>query len=78
MSLVRIWTNDRPFVCTICGGDVFEQREIKMNTTGASFLGFDWANASATGAVCQTCDYVHQFYGDHHRLVDAGGGGWLG
>ena len=35
--------------------------EIKLNTTGATFFGVDWANKSGMGAVCARCGYVHTF-----------------
>ena len=72
MSAQQVIVNDRVVACTVCGGDRFSCREITMNTPGASFLGFDWANASADGAICLGCGYVHQFYGDHHRFADVG------
>ena len=47
--------------CLVCGGREFERREIKLNTSGMSFLGLDWANRSADGAICRRCGYVHSF-----------------
>ncbi len=57
---------DKPFVCHVCGGGEFIQREIKMQTTGLTFFDLDWLNESADGAVCTTCGYVHQFAGTFH------------
>ncbi|MDR0504454.1 MAG: hypothetical protein LBG70_01410 [Bifidobacteriaceae bacterium] len=70
---VNILIGGQVFRCTVCGGQQFALREIKMNTTGMSWLDLDWANASADGAVCLNCDYVHQFYGNNHQAVRADG-----
>ncbi|KAB3532104.1 hypothetical protein [Alkaliphilus serpentinus] len=47
--------------CQVCGHDQFWHRETLMNTAGASFLGFDWANKAADNYVCDQCGYVHWF-----------------
>lgn len=49
-------------VCPICGGKRFWQRETQLNTTGMTFLGLDWANASATNHVCEQCGYMFWFH----------------
>ena len=54
----------RFLACHVCEGNLFLQREIKMNTTGMSFLDLDWANKSADGAICRRCGYVHTFMGN--------------
>jgi hypothetical protein len=45
----------------VCGGNLFYDRTIKLNTTGAEFLGLGWANESADGLDCQQCGYLHVF-----------------
>jgi len=52
--------------CHVCGGSLFARREIKMTTTGMTFLNLDWLNKSAVGAVCQRCGFVHTFFGNAH------------
>ncbi|MFJ4870300.1 hypothetical protein [Streptomyces sp. NPDC088757] len=47
--------------CLICGGDVFREREVKLNSTGMEFFNLAWANESATGLICLSCGYVHLF-----------------
>lgn len=47
--------------CVVCGHERFWERRTLMNTKGASFLGFDWANTEATNYVCDNCGYVHWF-----------------
>lgn len=47
--------------CEICHHDRFYQREGKIQTTGMTFFGMDWLNASATCVVCEKCGYVHWF-----------------
>ncbi len=48
-------------VCPVCGYDEFWYRETLMNTAGATFLGFDWANKAAKNYVCDKCGYVYWF-----------------
>ncbi|CAI9409071.1 hypothetical protein [Nocardioides sp. T2.26MG-1] len=47
--------------CLVCGGGRFTRREIKLNTTGLTFMDLDWANRSGEGAICRACGYVHTF-----------------
>ncbi|MCY7293560.1 MAG: hypothetical protein LH615_15390, partial [Ferruginibacter sp.] len=50
-------------VCQICSSDKFWNRNAQLNTSVASFFGFDWANKSATCFVCADCTYVYWFLG---------------
>lgn len=56
--------------CHACGGLLFARREVKMTTTGMTFLELDWLNRSADGVICARCGYVHTFMGDAHQWVD--------
>ena len=59
--------------CQICGGLDFDQREIKMTTTGMTFFDLDWANKSAQGAICVRCGYVHTFmHSDQLQWLEPG------
>ena len=40
------------------GANQFAQREIKMTTTGMTFLDMDWLNKSADGVICVRCGFV--------------------
>jgi len=51
----------RVLVCPICGESEFWERETLMNTAGATFLGFEWANKAAANYVCDHCGYVYWF-----------------
>ena len=57
------------FTCRACGADRFRVREIKLNSTGAEFLGPAWANESARGLICIGCGYVHSFAGPQLRVI---------
>ncbi len=48
-------------VCPICDGKAFWERETLMNTAGATFLGFEWANKVAANYICNDCGYVYWF-----------------
>ena len=60
----ELYLGDRRISCVVCDGTRFDYREVLMNTSGLTFLDLDWANKSATGAVCRGCGYVHTFMGD--------------
>ena len=63
----------RKLACLVCGGDAFQRREIKLQTTGMSFIGLDWANRSGDGAVCRRCGFVHTFFQEvEWRVPDTG------
>lgn len=47
--------------CPVCKGTYFWERKTLMNTAGATFLGFDWANKEAINQVCNECGYVFWF-----------------
>lgn len=66
---VFIRPGQRFLACHTCGGLLFAQREIKMTTTGMTFMDLDWLNRSADGAICVRCGYVHTFMGDGHQWV---------
>jgi predicted nucleic-acid-binding Zn-ribbon protein len=72
--LVTVGPDRRRFACLVCRGNLFYDREIKLNTTGAEFFNFAWANESADGLVCQDCGYLHTFVRDSVELWKADGG----
>ena len=47
--------------CTVCEHGRFWSRRTLMNTKGATFFGFDWANREAVNYVCERCGYVFWF-----------------
>ncbi|SDJ95242.1 hypothetical protein [Natronincola ferrireducens] len=59
----KLVVEGKEILCPICGHDKYWTRETLMNTAGASFLGFDWANKAATNYVCHQCGYVLWFLG---------------
>jgi hypothetical protein len=56
-----VLASGQPLSCLVCGGRRFTRREIKMNTTGMTFMDLDWANRSGDGAICRSCGFVHTF-----------------
>ncbi|MDP0399861.1 hypothetical protein [Tsukamurella strandjordii] len=70
--LVLIEPSGAYLSCLVCRGTRFRQREVLMNTSGATMFGFDWANKSGDGAICAACGFVHTFMGPGHRWVDPG------
>ena len=61
LPLVRV--AGRMLRCLVCDHHQFLRREVSMNTAGMSFMGLDWANKKADGAVCRECGFVHAFMG---------------
>jgi predicted nucleic-acid-binding Zn-ribbon protein len=55
--------------CHVCQGNEFAQREIKMTTTGMTFMDLDWLNRSADGAICVRCGFVHTFMAEAHQWL---------
>ena len=55
---------DQHFTCRICANATFAVRYIKLNTSGAEFFDFGWANKQSTGLICTRCGYIHEFLGD--------------
>lgn len=47
--------------CQVCGHGEFWRHDVMLHTRMASFLNFDWMNASATCAICDHCGYIHWF-----------------
>lgn len=48
-------------ICPVCGGSHFTSRNSLLNSRGATFLGFDWANQGATNYICVNCSYIFWF-----------------
>ncbi|MFH9955912.1 hypothetical protein ACH4OX_17090 [Streptomyces roseolus] len=68
---VRARMGEREILCLTCGGDVFREREVKLNSTGMEFFNLAWANESATGLICWSCGYVQLFVNRNIRLYQA-------
>jgi hypothetical protein len=60
-NLVTLGPQRVPLHCLVCGGQLFTDREIKLNTSGMEFLGMEWANRSGTALICDRCSFVHTF-----------------
>ena len=60
----EVFVCDEPFRRTVCGNDRFWRRRAQLNTALATFFNWDWANRTATCAVCSKCAYVHWFMRD--------------
>ena len=62
MNIETVTISDTPLQCQICKGDEFIARKnILLNTIWASFLGWEFANRTATCYVCAGCGYIHWF-----------------
>lgn len=61
----------RQVTCLVCGQGEFIDRPIQLNTAAAELFDLAWANRSATGLICTTCGYVHEFLGDALQLYKA-------
>jgi len=52
----------KQIICSHCGGDTFAKDYRLLNTKGASFFNFDWANRDAIILVCHDCSHIEWFY----------------
>ena len=68
---VRAAIGDVWITCGICRGDVFRDREVKLNSSGMEFMNLGWANESATGLICWRCGYVQLFVNGDLELYKA-------
>jgi predicted nucleic-acid-binding Zn-ribbon protein len=57
----RFEAGGKPIACAHCGNELFETREILLNTRGLTFLKLDWLNRSATALGCANCGLVQLF-----------------
>ncbi len=55
--------NGKPFICPVCGNNMFTSRRAQLNTAVASFFDVDWANKSATCFICTECTHISWFLG---------------
>jgi hypothetical protein len=52
-TLVTLGPERRPFQCLVCGGKLFRDKDVEVDT---HFIG-----TPATGLACMTCGYLHIF-----------------
>jgi hypothetical protein len=73
-SLVTVGPERAPLLCLACRGQLFSEREIKLNTSGMEFFGLEWANRSGTALICDRCSFVHTFAGEGFEMWAPDGG----
>ena len=54
--------------CPLCKNDVFEVRDVLLNTPGMTFLGLDWANRTAVTLTCIRCGKIEWFLQKPERI----------
>ncbi|GAB3120518.1 hypothetical protein GCM10027160_36770 [Streptomyces calidiresistens] len=57
----RVFVGNKRLTCTFCDHQIFDRRDVKLNGTGMSILGLDWANKVACGLICAQCGYMQMF-----------------
>lgn len=62
INVKKVVIKGHELVCPVCGSTDFWERKTKLNTTGMTFLGLDWANADAINYVCDHCSYMFWFH----------------
>ncbi|MNJ48944.1 hypothetical protein D3C77_441550 [compost metagenome] len=65
---MQYYVGDTKIFCPCCRNDSFEKDYRQLNTQGATFFGFDWANKSATILVCLECSYISWFMADPKEI----------
>lgn len=51
----------KPLECQFCRSDYFWVHYVQLHTPVATFTNFDFANRTATCAICSKCGYIHWF-----------------
>ncbi|WP_324789374.1 hypothetical protein [Streptomyces sp. H51] len=65
---VRAAIGDVWITCQVCGGDLFRERQVLLNSAGLEFMKVAWADEAATGLICWQCGYVHLFVNKDIKL----------
>jgi hypothetical protein len=60
-ALVTATVRERAVTCSYCDNTRFGTRRIKLNTSGAEFFGFAWANKESLALICSECGGIHEF-----------------
>jgi hypothetical protein len=53
--------HNRPLECQFCRHDYFWVHDVQLHTPVASFVNMEFANRTATCAICAKCGYIHWF-----------------
>jgi hypothetical protein len=61
-SLVTVGPERLPLHCLVCRGQLFKDRQIKLNT-------MEWLARYGTALICDRCSFVHTFAGGGGRAV---------
>ena len=56
--------------CTQCKGELFQEQEALLNTTGATLVNLDWLDKSGTALLCEGCGLI-QWYARKPDRLDA-------
>ena len=62
-SLVTVGPERAPLHCLVCRGQLFKDRQIKLNT-------MEWLARYGTALICDRCGFVHTFAGGAVELWD--------
>ena len=54
--------------CTHCKGEVFQEQEALLNTSGATLVKLDWLNKSGTALSCENCGLIQWYAKKPDRL----------
>lgn len=61
---MRFRVGDTAIVCPCCQNNTFDKDYRQLNSRGATFFGFDWANRNAAILVCKQCTHIMWFMSD--------------
>jgi hypothetical protein len=61
VPVARVYVNDLPLHCLVCGGQTFRKREGLVNTSWLTVFQLDPWNESAHCVSCLRCGYTHWF-----------------
>jgi len=58
---LQVTLGGKPLICLVCGNNSYQERESLLNSRGAEFFGFAWADEKATNYICARCGYIFWF-----------------
>lgn len=59
--MMQFKVRNKIIACACCQNNTFGKDYRQLNSRGATFFGFDWANRNATVLICRECSHIMWF-----------------
>jgi hypothetical protein len=70
IEIKKVKVKGKNLVCPVCSNDEFWRRTTLMNTSGMTFMGWDWLNREGENFICSNCGYVFWFFDKDQRSAE--------